>query len=62
MAIANKLSLSLRYIAYNTFNAQNLASFSPYELVFGRNPTLLLNLEITPHIKGLGTFKDCYTL
>ena len=35
--------LSLATFAYNTFNSPNLANFSPYELVFGRKPKLLLN-------------------
>ena len=37
--------------AYNTFNTANLANFSPYELVFGWKPTVLLNLETVPDIK-----------
>ena len=36
--------------AYNTFNSPSLANYSPYELVFGRKPKLLLNLETTPDI------------
>ena len=40
----------------------NLANFSPYELVFGRKPKLLLNLETMPDIKVSGTFKDYYDL
>ena len=35
---------------------------SPYKLVFGRKPKLLLNLETTPDIKVSGTFKDYYEL
>ena len=48
-------------MAYNTFNIQNLANYSPYELVFGRKPKLLLDLETNPDIQGSGTFKDYYT-
>ena len=48
--------------AYNTFNTPNLGNYSPYELVFGRKPKLLLNLETTPDIKVSGTFKDYYIL
>ena len=48
--------------AYNTFNTPNLTNFSPYELVFGRKAKVLLNLEITPDIKVVGTFKDYYYL
>ena len=54
--------LSLATFAYNTFNTQNLANFSPYELVFGRKPKVLLNLETTPDIKVAGTFKDYHEL
>ena len=37
--------------AYNTFNSPNLANYSPYELVFGRKPKLLINVETDPDIK-----------
>ena len=47
---------------YNTFNTPNLANYSLYELVFSRKPKLLLDLETTPDIKVLGTFKGFYTL
>ena len=43
--------LPLATLAYNIFTTPNLANYSPYELVFGRKPKLLLNLE---------TFKDYY--
>ena len=54
--------LSLATFAYNTFNSLNLANYSSYELVFGRKPKILLNLETMPHIKVYGTFKDYHTL
>ena len=54
--------LPLATFAFNTFNTPNLANYSPYELVFGRKPKLLLDLETTPGIKVLGMFKDYYTL
>ena len=54
--------LSLGTFAYNTFNSPNLANFSPYELVFGRKPKILLNLEFMPDIKVSGTFKDYHEL
>ena len=54
--------LSLAPFAYNTFNSPNLANYSPYKLVFGREPKMLLNLETKPHIKVSGTFKDYHTL
>ena len=47
---------------YNAFNTPKLANFSPYELVFGRKPKLLLSLETMPDIKVSGTFKDYYNL
>ena len=54
--------LPLVTLAYNTFDTLNLANYSAYELVFGRKPKLLLDLETTPDIKVLGRFKDCCTL
>ena len=50
--------LSLATFAYNTFNTPNLANYSPYELVFGRKPKILLNLDTTPDIKVTGLFKE----
>ena len=54
--------LPLATFTYNTFNTPNLANYSPYELVFGTKPKLLINLETTPDIKVSGTFKDYYNL
>ena len=54
--------LSLAIFAYTTFNSLNLASFSPYELVFRQKPKILLNLETMPDIKVSGTFKDYHEL
>ena len=54
--------LPLATFAYNMFNTPNLGHFSPYELVFGRKPKLLLNLETMPDIKVSDTFKDYYEL
>ena len=54
--------LSLATFAYNTFNSLNLVNSSPYELVFGRRPKILLNLGTTPDIKVSGTFKDYHKL
>ena len=48
--------------AYNTFNTSNLVNYSPYELLFGRKPKILLNLDTTPDIKVSGTFKDYHEL
>ena len=54
--------LSLATYAYNTFNSLNLANYSTYELVFGRKPKILFNLDTTPDIKVSGTFKDYHEL
>ena len=54
--------LPLAMFAYNTFNIPNVANFSPYELVFGRKPKILLNLETMPDIKIARTFKDYHDL
>ena len=54
--------LLLATFAYNMFNIPNLANFSLYELVFGRKPKLLLNIETTPDSKVSGTFKEYYNL
>ena len=48
--------------AYNTFNSPNLANYSPYDLVFGRKPKLLINVETDPDVKVAGAFKEYYTL
>ena len=54
--------LTLAMLAYNTFNSPNLANYSPYELVLGRNPKILLDFETDPDIKISGTFTDYYQL
>ena len=54
--------LPLATFAYNTFNTLNLANYSPYELVFGRKPKQLLNLETMPDVKISGMFKVYYNL
>ena len=53
--------LPLATFAYNTFNSPNLANHSPYELVFGGKPKLLLDLETDPDIKIAGTYKVYYS-
>ena len=53
--------LPLATFAYNTLNSPNLVNHSPYELVFGREPKLLLDLETDSNIKVVGTFKEYYT-
>ena len=47
--------LPLVTFAQNTFNSPNLANHSPYELVFGRKPKLLLDLETDPDVRVSGT-------
>ena len=49
--------LPIATFAYNTFNAPNMANYSPYDLVFGRKPKLLLNLETMCDIKVLELLK-----
>ena len=47
-------------LAHNTFNSPNLSNYSPYELVFGRKPKSLLDLETDPDIKVSATYKEYY--
>ena len=47
-------------LVHNTYNYPNLSNYSPYELVFGRKPKLLLDLETDPDIKVLVTYKEYY--
>ena len=53
--------LPLATFAYSTFNSPNLANHSPYELLFGRKPKLLPDLETDPDIKITGTYREYYT-
>ena len=50
--------LPLATFAHNIFNSPNLANHSPYELVFGRKPKLLLDLEMYPDVRVLGTHRE----
>ena len=50
--------LPLATFAHNTFNSSNLANHSPYELVFGRKPKLLLDLETDPDVRVSGTHRE----
>ena len=50
--------LPLATFAHNTFNSPNLANHSPYELVFGRTPKLLLDLEMDPDMRVSGTHRE----
>ena len=47
-------------LTHNTYNSLNLSNYSPYELVFGRKPKLLLDLETDPDIKVAITYKEYY--
>ena len=47
-------------LAHNTYNSPNLSNYSQYELVFGRKPKLLLDLETDPDIKVSATYKEYY--
>ena len=52
--------LPLATFVHNMFNSPDLANHSPYELVFGRKPKLLLDLEMDPYIKVLGTYREWF--
>ena len=52
--------LPLSTLANNTFNSPNLGNYSPYELVFGRKPKMLLDLETDPDIKVSGMYREYY--
>ena len=52
--------LSFATLAHNMYNSLNLSNYSLYELVFGRKPKLLLDLEMDPDIKVLATYKEYY--
>ena len=54
--------LSLATFAYNICHSPYLGNYSPYELVLGREPKILLDLETDPDIKVSGTYKDYHTL
>ena len=50
--------LSLATFSYNIFQIPNFGIYSPYELVFGRKPKILIDIEMNPDIKVSGMFKD----
>ena len=54
--------LSLATFSYNIFHSPKLGNYSPFELVFGRKPRILIDIEMDPDIKVPGTFKDYHTL
>ena len=52
----------LSHICIQHISHPNLGNYSPYELVFGRKPKLLINVKTNLDIKIAGTFKDHHTL
>ena len=53
--------LPLATFAHNMFNSPNLTNHSPYELVFGRKPKLLLNFfEMDPDVRVSGTYREYF--
>ena len=49
--------MPLATFAHKMFNSPNLANHSPYELVFGRKPKLLLDMETDPDVRVSGTYR-----
>ena len=43
-----------------TYNSPHLSNWSSYELVFGRKPKLLLDLDTDPDTKESATYKEYY--
>ena len=54
--------LLLATFAYNIFHTPNLGNYSPYGLVSGRRPKVLINIGTDLDIKVSSTFKDYHTL
>ena len=54
--------LSLATFSYNIFHSPNLGNYSPYELLFGRNLRIFIDIETYPDIKVSCTFKDYHTM
>ena len=52
--------LPLATFTHNMFNSPNLANHSPYELVFGRKPKLLLDLEMNPDVRVSGMHREYF--
>ena len=50
--------LPLATFTHKTFNSPNLVNHSSYELVFGRKPKLLLDMETDPDVRVLGTHRE----
>ena len=56
----DRLLTNFATLAHNTYNSPYIGNYSPYELVFGRKPKLLLELETDPDIKVAVTYKEYY--
>ena len=52
--------LALMTSTHNMFNSPSLANHSPYKLVFGRKPKLLLDLETDPDVKVSGMYREYF--
>ena len=52
--------LPLASFAHNMFNSPNLANHSPYELVFGMKPELLLDLEMNLDMRVSGMHREYF--
>ena len=52
--------LPVATFAHNMFNSPNVANHSPYKLVFGRKPKLLLDLEMDPDVKVSGMYREYF--
>ena len=55
-----KAALPLATFTHNTCNSPNLANHSPYKLVFGRKPKLLMDLETDPDVRVSGTYREYF--
>ena len=56
------MHLSLVTFAYSIFTLPNLCNHSPCELIFGRKPKILLDLETDLDIKVSSTYKEYFML
>ena len=50
--------LPLATFAHNMFNSPNLGNHSPYKLVFGRKPKLLLDFQSDPDVRVCRTHRE----
>ena len=52
--------LPFAMLCYNSYSTPNLDNFSPYQLVFGKEPNINHDLEIKPTVPISGTFRQYY--